>query len=111
MDARIFLRALAVQAACVLVLFALLALTVPDGFFEDYGAVSGPAAWIVCSAITWRILSLPAVTVVLAAIAGGLAGVAAFVVVGHSAGLVAALLAFAASCALHGRPAALARGQ
>jgi hypothetical protein len=95
----LFWRALAVQAAVVVVLFAILELAFSHEFFEDVGFIVGPVAWIVCSLITARVLSLPVGFVLFAALAGGVAGTIVLVVTNHWAGLVAAVLVFAASCA------------
>jgi hypothetical protein len=95
-DARLFWKALAVQTAAIALLFAILvALPLPKGFFEDFGFATGPLAWVVCSLATARILSLPPVTAVAAAALGGLVGVGFFLAIGHTAGIVAALLVFA----------------
>ena len=100
MDARLFGKALAVQTAAVLLLFAVLvALPLPKGFFEDWGFASGPIAWSVCTLATARVLSLRSARAFAAAALGGIAGVAAFLAIGHTAGIVAGLLTFAASCA------------
>ena len=108
MDARLVAKALAVQAAAVLLLFAVLvALPLPKGFFEDYGFATGPLAWILCTFVTSRILSLPLGRAYAAAALGGLAGVAAFLAIGHSAGMIAALIVFGLSC---GWSRALERG-
>jgi hypothetical protein len=45
--------------------------------------------------VTARVLSLEARTVAIATVAGGVAGLVAFLLVGHTAGMVAALLVFA----------------
>ncbi len=79
-------------------LFLVLALTLDDDFFEDYGFVVGPIAWALCSLATARILSLPAGLVLFAALAGGVAGFLVALVAGHGPGLGVALLVFAASC-------------
>jgi hypothetical protein len=101
MDLRLFGNALAVQAAWVFVLFAMLiALPLPEHFFEDAGFATGPTAWAICSFATARILSLRATTALGATLVGGLAGIVAFVAINHSAGMIAALLAFAACCGL-----------
>ncbi|MBA2630811.1 MAG: hypothetical protein H0U84_07305 [Thermoleophilaceae bacterium] len=99
MNTRLFWKALGVQAALVLTLFAVLvALPLDEDFFEDYGFVTGPAAWLACSFLTSRLLSLPTPFVVFAAVAGGVAGGIVFAVAGHWAGMAAALLVFGASC-------------
>jgi hypothetical protein len=98
-DARLFWKSLAIQAIAVFALFGILvALPLPDGFFEDYGAITGPLAWIACSAITARVLHLPGGFVAFAALAGGVAGVLVMLAASHIAGMIAALLLFAASC-------------
>jgi len=98
-DRGLFARALAVQALLVGVLFGvLLALPLPSDFFKDYGFVTGPLAWIVCSVLTARLLSLPTGLTLFAALAGGVAGGLVGLAAGHEAGLVVSLLVFAASC-------------
>ena len=98
MDRGLFVRSLAVQALVVGVLFAMLALALPKDFFEDYGMVTGPVAWIACSILTARILSLPVGLVLFAALAGGVAGFLVSLAASHAAGLAVSLLVFAASC-------------
>ena len=96
---RLALKALAVQAAAVIVLFAaLVALPLPGDFFERWGALSGPLAWLGCALVTARILGLAPAPVLLTAVGGGVAGAVVFVVASHAAGMVAALLVFGALC-------------
>jgi hypothetical protein len=98
-NARLFWKALGVQAAAVAVLFAvLLALPLGDDFFEDWGFISGPVAWLACSIVTARVLSLPVAYALFSAVAGGVAGVIVLLAASHLAGIAAALLVFAASC-------------
>jgi hypothetical protein len=98
-NARLFWKALAVQAAAVAVLFIILvALPLGDDFFDDWGFVVGPIAWFACSLVTARVLSLPLPYVLFSALAGGVAGTIVLVAVNHWAGMVAALLVFGASC-------------
>jgi hypothetical protein len=103
-DLSILWRAALVQALAVGALFAVLALSVPDDFFEDWGAVSGPVAWVVASLVTWRVLRLPLATVALAAAASGVAAALLGVVAAHAVALPVAIALFAAVCAA--RPAA-----
>jgi hypothetical protein len=99
MDKGLFLRSLAVQAVAIAVVFGvLIALPLGDDFFEDYGWVTGPVAWIACSLVTARVLSIPAGLVLFAALAGGVAGALVSLVTSHTVGLVISLLVFAASC-------------
>ena len=99
MNQGLFWRSLAVQALAVGVLFALLlALPLDEDFFRDYGWAIGPVAWIGCSLLTARVLSLPAGLALFAALAGGVAGFLVGLVAGHGPGLAVGLLVFAASC-------------
>ena len=102
MDQRLFWKSLLVQLACVAVLFAVLvALPLPEDFFEDYGWATGPVAWIVCSVATALILSMPIAYVVFSAVAGGVCGALVSLVAGHYPGIAIALLVFAASNATY----------
>lgn len=98
MNARLFWTSLVVQALVLGVPFVVLALTLDEGFFEDWGWLAGPAVWLASAAVTARILSLPAGYVLFSAVAGGVAGAIVFLVASHWAGMVAGLLVFAASC-------------
>jgi hypothetical protein len=97
-NARLFWISLAVQATVVAIPFVVLALTLDESFFEDWGWLAGPAVWLACSVATARILSLPLGYVLFSAAAGGVAGAIVFLVASHWAGMVAGLLVFAASC-------------
>jgi hypothetical protein len=98
-NARLFWKALGVQAAAVAVLFAILvALPLGDDFFDDWGFFVGPIAWLACSLATARVLAIPLGFVLFSALAGGVAGAVVLLVTSHWAGMVAALLVFAASC-------------
>jgi hypothetical protein len=99
MDTRTFWRALAVQGLALAALGALLALALPEDFFDDYGWISGPLAWAACSVLTARVLSLPLSIVLFSAVAGGVAGAIVFLVTSHWPGVAVGLLVFAASCA------------
>jgi hypothetical protein len=95
---RLFWRALAVQAAAVILLFAALALVLPEDFFDDWGFLAGPVTWIACSLVTARVLALPVGFTLFAALAGGVAATIVLLVATHWAGLIAGILVFAASC-------------
>ena len=98
MDARLFWKSLAVQAAVLAVPFVALALLLDRSYFEDWGWLTGPAIWLLASAATARILSIPLGYVLFSALAGGVAGAIVFLLASHAAGMAAALLVFAASC-------------
>ena len=97
MNSRLFWRAGLVQLVVVAVPFAILALTVSDDFFEDWGFVAGPVVWIVCSLVTGRILGFPPAFALFCAAAGGVAGTLVMLVFGHHVGLLVAIAVFAAS--------------
>ena len=100
MDSSLFVRAALVQALLVGGLFAvLIALPLDGDFFEDYGWITGPVAWLACAAVSARILGLPRELALFAAIAGGVAGALVGLTLDHTAGLVVAVAVFAASCA------------
>src|SRR5918998_3092921 len=102
MDRGLLWRSALVQAGAVALVFALLvALPLPSDFFEDYGAVSGPVAWVLCSLVTARVLGLSAGRTALAALAGGAAGGIVGVALNHAAGLVIGVAVFAAACATY----------
>ena len=90
-DRGLALRAGAVQLLAVGAVFALLALSLPRSFFEDWGIVAGPAAWIACATLTARILRLPTGRTLLVAAGAGLLGAAAGLGIGHDAGIVVAI--------------------
>ena len=100
MDKRLFWRAALVQAAAVAVVFAILvALPLPGDFFEDYGIVAGPLAWILCAAVTALILKLPWQLALFAAAAGGVAGVLVDIAgAKHYIALPIAVAVFGACC-------------
>src|SRR2546423_14717801 len=99
MDRSILWRAALVQTLAVGVLFAVLALTLPHSFFEDWGVVVGPAGWIAASLVTGRVLRLPLGTIAVAsAVAGGAAALIR-AVAEHALGPPLALGGFAAPCA------------
>jgi hypothetical protein len=98
LNARLFWKALVVQAVVVAIPFAILGVALDDDFFEDWGWLVGPAIWLICSVITSRILALPTAYVLFSAVAGGVAGLVVMLATSHLPGLLAALLVFAASC-------------
>ena len=102
MDSRLFWKSLIVQALLVGALFGILiALPLGDDFFEDYGFIVGPLAWLVCSAGTARILSVPLAYVLFSAVAAGVCGLIVLLAASHIAGMIVALLVFAASNATY----------
>lgn len=105
MDSAILWRVALVQAVAVATLSLLLALILPDGFFEDWGWLAGPAAWLLCAWFTARVVGLPAAPVATRAVAAGLISLV-FVLLGlHWLGAAVAVGVFAILCAQLPRPA------
>jgi hypothetical protein len=101
-DPRLFWKSLVVQALLVGVLFAILiALPLDEDFFEDYGFIIGPLAWLACAAAAARILAVPLAYVLFSAVAAGVCGLIVLLAASHIAGIVVALLVFAASNATY----------
>jgi hypothetical protein len=99
MDKRLFWRAAITQAVVVAVPFAILAVAVGEHFFRHNGIWAGPLAWIVCSAVTARILKLELPLAVFAAVAGGVcAGIVTLAGAPHALGLPVAVGVFGACC-------------
>ena len=98
MNARLFWKALVVQAIVVAIPFAILGLALDKSFFDDWGWLVGPVIWLACSTATGRILSLPLSYVLFSAVAGGVAAALVMLAATHLAGIGAGLLVFSASC-------------
>jgi hypothetical protein len=97
-DRSTFLRAAVIQTAAVIALALALGLALPHSFFEVWGWIAGPATWLLCSAITARVLGLDlGVTLLGALLAGVVSGVAVLVGV-HWLGVALAIGLFAAWC-------------
>ncbi|MGV1049874.1 MAG: hypothetical protein ACOYD4_15275 [Solirubrobacterales bacterium] len=92
-------RAALVQLVAVAVLFTILALALPKDFFVDWGWIVGPAAWMLCAALTARVLTLPLVPTLTGAVLAGLPSLLAVVLDAHAVGTVLAVALFALWCA------------
>jgi hypothetical protein len=98
-NAGLFWRAALVQLVAVAVLSILLALALPHSFFDDWGWIAGPASWLVCAAITARVLGLPIPPTMLGAVLAGIPSAIAVVMGVHWLGALVAVVLFAAWCA------------
>ena len=108
MDRSILWRAAAAQVLLVAAISLILALALPHSFFDDWGWLTGPAAWLVCAAITAWALRLPVRGVMLGAVLAGIPSAVAVLAGVHWLGVAIAVAAFAAWCAwLAGRPGRL----
>ena len=88
-----------VQLVAVAILGIVLGVTFPHSFFESWGWLAGPAAWLLCAIITARLLGLPIGTTVLGAALAGIPSALAVVLGVHWLGTVVAVVLFAAWCA------------
>jgi hypothetical protein len=94
-----FWRAALLQLAAVAVLSIALAIALPKSFFEDWGWLTGPGAWMLCAAFTARVLRLPLGPALLGAALAGLPSLLAVAAGVHWAGAVLAVALFALWCA------------
>ena len=99
MDRSVLWRAAAVQTLSVAVLSVALALALPHSFFEDWGWLAGPAAWIVCALLTAAAVQLPARRVLVGAVLAGLPSTTATTLGVHWLGAAIAIGLFALWCA------------
>lgn len=98
MDRSVALKALLVQLAAVAVISIILAVLLPHSFFEDWGWISGPVAWVACAAITARVLALPIFGALTGSVLAGLPAIIAVVVGVHWLGAIVAAVLFALWC-------------
>jgi hypothetical protein len=108
LDRSLLWRAALVQLGGVAVLSLALGLTLPHGFFEDWGWLAGPGAWVVCSLLTASVLGLDRRRTLLGAALAGVPSLLAVVAGVHWLGAVVAVGLFAVWCASDpaGRPRA-----
>lgn len=95
----VFWRVALVQLIAVALLSLVLGIVFSEGFFESWGWIAGPTAWLACAWATARVVGLePLPTLVRALVAGVLSGI--FVLVGlHWLGALVAVGLFAWLCA------------
>jgi hypothetical protein len=99
MDRSLLWRVALVQALGVAALSLALAAALPHAFFEDFGWIAGPVAWMACAALCARVLSLAPGRTLLGAALAGLPSLLAVVAGIHWLGAVAAIVLFALWCA------------
>jgi hypothetical protein len=105
-DPGILWRVAIVQVVAVAILSLLLGLVFSDGFFESWGWLSGPLAWLLCARLTAWVVGLPPVPVLVRAVLAGIPSLL-FVILGlHWLGALVAVAILAAWCAHLPRPLA-----
>ncbi len=104
MDNAILWRVAVVQFLAVLVLSLVLGVLLSHGFFDSWGWLVGPLAWMGCAWLTAAVVGLPIGPVLVRAVAAGIVS-ALFVLVGlHWLGALVAIGLFAVLCAYLPRP-------
>jgi hypothetical protein len=97
-DVSLLWRSALVQLIAVGVLFAILAILLPKSFFESWGWIAGPVAWMGCAALTARVLRLPLWPTLLGALLAGIPDAICVVIGLHTIGDVIAIILFALWC-------------
>jgi len=106
----IFWRVAVVQLVAVAVLSVLLAFVFSHGFFESWGWLVGPLAWLGCAWVTARVVGLEPPPTLLRAVVAGIVS-ALFVLIGlHWLGALVAVALLAYLCASDARPGSLRPG-
>ena len=98
MDRGTALRAGIGQLVAVAAVSVVLALALPHSFFENWGWLAGPGAWIACAYAVARVLSLPAGPALIGAAVAGIPSLIFVVLGAHWAGVPVAVLVFALWC-------------
>jgi hypothetical protein len=98
LDTGVLWRSAVVQLIAVGVLFAILAILLPKSFFESWGWIAGPVAWMLCAALTARVLHLPMGDTLLGAVLAGIPDAICVVIGLHTIGDVIAVILFALWC-------------
>lgn len=98
MDTSLLWRSALVQLIAVGVLFAILAILLPHSFFDSWGWIVGPVAWMLCAALTARVLGLPLGNTLLGALLAGIPDAVCVLIGLHTVGDVIAIVLFALWC-------------
>jgi hypothetical protein len=103
-DSAILWRVAVVQVVAVAVLSLLLGLVFSHGFFESWGWLVGPLAWLLCAWLTARVVGLPEAAVLLRALLAGIPSLLFVLLGAHWLGALVAVALLAALCAQLPRP-------
>jgi hypothetical protein len=95
----VFWRVAVVQLVAVALLSFLLAIVFSHGFFEEWGWLVGPLAWLACAWVTARVVGLTPEPTLVRALGAGIVSLL-FVLAGlHWLGALVAVGLFAYACA------------
>lgn len=97
-DADLAIRAGLLQALSVMVLALVLALLFSRDFFEQWGWITGPVAWLGCAALVARRLALPYFPTLMGAAVAGLPSLLAVALGLHWLGPAIGAVVFAVWC-------------
>lgn len=86
------------QLALVAALGLALGLSLSHDFFETWGWLAGPAAWLICAAVTALVMKLPIPITILGAVAAGIPSAAATLTGVHWLGVAIGIVLFALWC-------------
>ena len=98
MNSHLGIRVAVLQAVAVALVSVALAIALPRSFFEDWGWLSGPGAWLLCALFTASALALPRGRALLGAVLAGLPSLIAVVLGVHWLGAVLTIALFAIWC-------------
>jgi len=108
MDTSLLWRSALVQLVAVGVIFVVLAILLPHSFFDSWGWLTGPTAWMLCAALTARVLDLPLGSTLLGAVLVGIPDAICVLLGLHELGGVIAIVLFGLWCARLPRQKAVA---
>lgn len=97
-DADLAIRAGLLQAGLVAILALALAVLFSREFFESWGWLTGPVAWMGCAAVVARRLTLPYFAALVGAAVAGLPGLLALALGLHWLGPVVGVIVFGLWC-------------
>jgi hypothetical protein len=98
MNRSLALRAALTQALAVAVISVVLGVALDRQFFEDWGWLAGPGAWVLCALVTARVLGMPRGRTVLGAALAGLPSLGGVLLGAHWLGAAIAVVAFGLWC-------------
>lgn len=104
MNREILWKSALIQLLAVAAVSLTLAVLLPKSFFQSWGWLSGPGAWILCAFFTAVVLKLPRGTVVLGSILAGVPSLIAVILGIHWLGVIFAVGFFALWCAYRAAP-------
>lgn len=103
MNPSVLIRSALVQLFAVVAISLVLAALLPKSFFQSWGWLSGPVAWVLCAVITARIVGLDRNRTVLGAVLAGVPSGIAVLLGIHWLGVALAVALFAVWCSFEPR--------